>query len=126
MVKAHSRAKDVRERRPSPDDASRRGPITSLPEEHTMARFSALAVSSSGGIPQDLDLDTVELFSHFFNAEELIGELRVLELSSRELTMLKAVLLQELARQIARQNTIREAVRERCRTISGIMRPSSP
>ena len=92
-----------------------------------MARFSALAISSSGGgIPQDLDLDTIELFSHFFTAEELIGELHVFELSLRELAMLKAVLLQELARQIAQQSTVREAVRQRCRTISGIIRPSSP
>ena len=70
---------------------------------------------------QQLSVDSVQKG----RAEELIGELRVFELSLRELAMLKAVLLQELARQIAQQSTVREAVRQRCRTISGIIRPSS-
>jgi hypothetical protein len=41
--------------------------------------------------------------------------------------MLKAVLLQELARQIAQQNTVRGSGQaEDAGTISGIIRPSSP
>jgi len=83
-----------------------------------MGMYGALAVSlTGGGIPQDLDLDTVELFTHFFTTEELITNLHVLDLSVRELTVLKASLLQELARQMAQQPPLRNAVRERCQSV---------
>jgi hypothetical protein len=83
-----------------------------------MGMYGALAVSlAGGGIPQDLDLDTMELFTHFFSTEELISNLHFLDLSVRELTILKAALLQELARQIAQQRPLRDAVRDRCQLV---------
>jgi hypothetical protein len=92
-----------------------------------MGMYGALAISlAGGGIPHDLDLETTELFSHFFTTEELIRDLHVLDLSVRELTLLKASLLQELARQITQQPPLRNAVRERCRSVYATINSSHP
>jgi hypothetical protein len=88
-------------------------------------RPAALAFSLTGsGIPQDLDLDTLDLFSYFFTTEELISSFQLLDLSAREVTVLKAVLLQELARQIVQQPSVREAVRARFQGVFGHLRPA--
>ncbi len=92
-----------------------------------MGRPAALALSlSGGGVPQDLDLDTMDLFSLFFSAEELIANFQLLDLSVRELTVLKSVLLQEIARQIAQRADVREAVRARLQRVYTTVRPASP
>ena len=83
-----------------------------------MGLYAALA---GGVFPQELDLETTELFSHFFSTEELITNLHFLDLTVRELTLLKASLLQELARQIAQQSNLREAVRQRCQSVYGTL-----
>jgi hypothetical protein len=80
----------------------------------------------TGGIPQDLDLNTVELFSRFFTTEELIRDFRLLELTVRELTILKATLLSELARLIAERSDLRIAVRERFLLVSEALRQPPP
>jgi hypothetical protein len=86
-------------------------------------RPAALALSlSGGGIPQDLDLDTMDLFSHFFSPEELISNLQLLDLTVRELTVLKSVLLQEMARQIVQQVSVRDAVRARVQGVQAQLR----
>ncbi len=88
-----------------------------------MGLYAALAGAVT---PQALDLDTTELFSHFFTMEELIRELHVLDLSVGELTILKAALLQELARQIAQQRSLRDAVRDRCQSVYAAMSQRRP
>ena len=75
------------------------------------------ALATGAGIPQNLDLDTMELFLRFFTVEELITDLHIHELGVRELTILKASLLQEVARQIAQQTTLKDAVKGRCRAV---------
>lgn len=71
------------------------------------------------GVPPDLDLSTLELFTRFFTIEELITDLHFLTLSARQLTMLKAALLQELARQVATTPAVRTAVRTRVQQVAG-------
>jgi len=90
-----------------------------------MGMFGALSISTTGaGIAQELDLGTVELFSHFFSVAEMITDLHFADLSVRELTILKGALLLEVARQIA-QGTTRDAVRGRVREIVSLLRPQS-
>ena len=91
-----------------------------------MGRFGALAFSvPGGGVPQDLDLDTVELFARFFSVEELIANLQLLDLSVRELTILKTAVLHEIARVIAEDANLRAAVRTRAQEVFRAMRPSA-
>jgi hypothetical protein len=88
-----------------------------------MGMFGALSGSLTGAvIAQDLDLGTVELFSHFFSVTEMITDLQFADLSVKELTILKGALLLEVARQIA-QRTARDAVRGRVREIVSVLRP---
>ena len=90
-----------------------------------MGMFGALSMSTTGGgIVQDLDLGTVELFSHFFSVAEMITDLQFTDLSIRELTILKGALLLEVGRQIA-EGTTRDAVRGRIREILRLLRPPS-
>lgn len=81
-----------------------------------MGLFGALEIST-GGSPQDVDLSTIELFSRFFTQEELIQNVQLLELSARELAILKVTLLQELARLIAEGPELRRAVRARVQIV---------
>ena len=80
-----------------------------------MGLHGALEIST-GGSPQDVDLSTIELFSRFFTPEELI-QFQLLELSARELAILKVTLLQELARLIAERQELRIAVRARVQVV---------
>ena len=80
-----------------------------------MGLFGALEIST-GGAPQDVDVSTIELFSRFFTAEELI-QFQLLELSARELAILKVTVLQELARLIAERPELRIAVRARVQAV---------
>lgn len=86
-----------------------------------MGRHGALATAP--GILQDLDVDTMELFCRFFSVEELINNFQLLDLNARELTILKVVLLQEMARHIAEQSALRNAVRDRFQTVAQVLRP---
>ena len=89
-----------------------------------MALYGALEIST-GGMPQDVDLSTIELFSRFFTPEELI-HFQFLELSARELAILKVTLLQELARLIAERPELRVAVRARVQVVFQTLgRPAS-
>lgn len=89
-----------------------------------MALYGALEIST-GGTPQDADLSTIELFSRFFTPEELV-QFQFLELSARELAILKVTLLQELARQIAERPELRVAVRARIQVVfQALGRPAS-
>jgi len=91
-----------------------------------MGRFGALAVSGpGGGVPTDLDLDTLELFTRFFTLEELIADFHLLDLSVRELTVLKIAFLHEIARQVAEDSTLRNAVRTRLEAVMDAIRPST-
>jgi hypothetical protein len=68
--------------------------------------------------PQGLDLNTVELFARFFSIEELITRLHIQDLDAPQLTLLKAALLQELARNVAPQSAVWTAVRERVQAVA--------
>jgi hypothetical protein len=87
-----------------------------------MGRYGALAVSVPGS-PTDLDLDTLELFARFFTLEELIADFHLLDLSVRELTVLKIAFLHEIARQLAEQPTLRDSVRTRIGEVMDALRP---
>lgn len=90
-----------------------------------MGLHGALEIST-GGTPQDVDLSTLELFSRFFTPEELIQNVQLLELSARELAILKVTLLQELARLIAERPELRVAVRARVQVVFQTLgRPAS-
>jgi hypothetical protein len=71
----------------------------------------------------ELDLNTVELFARFFTIPEMVTSLGFLHINPRELTLLKAALLQELSRQVALQGAMRAAVREA--VINALPRPSA-
>jgi hypothetical protein len=73
-------------------------------------------------VPEDLDLDTIELLLRFFTMEELVGEYQLHDLNVRELTILKATVLQELARQIAALPALRSEVRARLRVVWNALR----
>jgi hypothetical protein len=91
-----------------------------------MALYGGLSVSLlGGGIPQELDLDTIELFSQFFTLEELITNFRLEDLTVRELTILKAAVLQTIASQMAEAGTPRDAVRVRFQAVWSLLRPPS-
>jgi hypothetical protein len=81
-----------------------------------------LITGLAGMTPEDLNLETMQLLLHFFSVEELIDDLKLVDLSIRELTILKATLLQEMAAQVARQSGVRDAVRARVLRISKRMR----
>ena len=85
-----------------------------------MAVYGAL---SGGFIPQDLDLDTMELFLHFFSAEELINDFQLLDLSVREVTILKAIVLREMTLRLAQQATLTDPVRVRFQAVYTALRP---
>jgi hypothetical protein len=72
------------------------------------------------GATHDLDLNTVELFGRFFSIEEMLDDLYILTLSTRELTLLTAVLLQEVAKQISQHPALRDAVRTRVRSVASM------
>ena len=91
-----------------------------------MGRYGALAVSvPGGGIPTDLDLDTLELFARFFTLEELIADFHLLDLSARELTVLKIAFLHEIARVVAEEPTLRTSVRTRIQAVMDALRPAT-
>jgi len=85
-----------------------------------MAVYGAL---SGGFIPQDLDLDTMELFLHFFSAEELINDFQLLDLSVREVTILKAIVLREMTLRLAQQATLTDPVRAKFQAVYTALRP---
>ena len=76
------------------------------------------------GTSQELDLGLMGLFLHFFTAEELIEQFSLTELDTKELTILKAVVLQEMYSQIA-QSPVRDAVRTRFQLVYNSLRPPS-
>jgi hypothetical protein len=74
------------------------------------------------GVPQELDLGLMELFLQFFTAEELIERFSLTDLDTKELTILKAIVLQEMFRQIAR-SPVRDQVRTRFQQVYDSLRP---
>ena len=76
----------------------------------------------SVGVPQELDLVLMELFLQFFSPEELVEQFTITDLDTKELTILKAAVLQELYRQLA-TSPIRDAVRIRWQQVYDKLRP---
>jgi hypothetical protein len=76
-----------------------------------------------GTTPEELNLETMQLLLHFFTVEELVNDLHVLDLSARELTVVRATILQEMAGQLRQQAFVRDAVKSRVQTIFTVMRP---
>jgi hypothetical protein len=76
-----------------------------------------------GVTPQDLDLDTIELFSYFIPLEDLISTYQLHDLSVKELTILKAAVLQTMAAQITQGEPLGEAVRSRFGSVWNLLRP---
>jgi hypothetical protein len=77
--------------------------------------------------PQDLDLNTLELFTAFFSLDEVVTVLQLLGRTAQELAVLKVALLHELARQIAQQQppTIHDAVKARVQQVANLLPPPS-
>jgi hypothetical protein len=78
-----------------------------------------------GGTPQDLDLDTIELFTYFIPLEELITSYQLHDLSVREVIILKAAVLHEMGRQIVLGAALGDAVRTRFRDVWNRLRPQT-
>lgn len=76
------------------------------------------------GAAQELDLNTVELFNRFFSMRELI-QLHIADLSVGQLALLKAALLQELAKQIDDNDGLREAVKNQVKRVADMMHEDS-
>ena len=51
----------------------------------------------SVGVPQELDLVLMELFLQFFSPEELVEQFTITDLDTKELTILKAAVLQTVS-----------------------------
>ncbi len=81
---------------------------------------------SGENIQQELDMNTVDLFLHFFTIEELVNELHFLDLGVKELILLKAALLQEVGRLIGQEAVLRTAVRGRVQDVLAVLRPETP
>jgi hypothetical protein len=79
---------------------------------------------SGENILQDLDMNTVDLFLHFFTIEQLVNDLHVLDLNVRELILLKAAVLQEVSLML-RQETERTRVQRRVRDVVRVLRPET-
>jgi hypothetical protein len=80
-------------------------------------------IGGLGGVtPQDLDLDTIELFSYFIPLETLISTYRLEDLSVKELTILKAAVLHTMAAQITQGEAMNEAVKTRFHNVWGLLR----
>jgi len=81
-----------------------------------------LITGLAGTPPQDLDLETMQLLLHFFTVDELVNELQLLDLTTRELTILKSAILQEMATQVLQHTVVKNAVRARVQSVSGLIR----
>jgi hypothetical protein len=82
-------------------------------------------LEGGGSAEQYLDLKAVELLAHFFTVTEMVNSLHLLDLSAQQQTLLKAALLQEVAKQIAALPAVRTAVRQRVQEAADALRAQS-
>jgi hypothetical protein len=79
-------------------------------------------LEGGGNVEQFLDLNAVELLAHFFSTVEMVNDLHLLEFNAQQQTLLKAALLQEVAKQVAGLPALRTAVRNQVQATADAFR----